>query len=90
MLLGAGLAAGSADWLAIALDDRLHEPYRPSALLDDIRADVPPGAVGATLSGSGPTVLVWASEPDACAAALAERYPDHRVLPLSVPDRGAL
>lgn len=90
LLLGAGLAAGSADWLALALEDRLHEPYRPSALLDGIRADPPPGAVGATLSGSGPTVLVWAQDADNCAAALAERYTDHRVLPLSVPDRGAL
>jgi homoserine kinase len=90
LLLGAGLAAGSADWLALALEDRLHEPYRPSALLDGIRADAPAGAVGATLSGSGPTVLVWAQDPDSCAAALTERYPDHRVLPLSVPERGAL
>jgi homoserine kinase len=90
LLLGAGLAAGSAEWLALALEDRLHEPYRPSPLLDGIRADVPPGAVGATLSGSGPTVLVWARDRDACTAALAERYPDHRVLPLSVPDRGVL
>ena len=90
LLLGAGLAAGSAEWLALALNDRLHEPYRPSALLDEIRADLPPGAVGATLSGSGPTVLVWANHPDPCTAKLAERYPDHRVLPLSVAERGAL
>ena len=90
LLLGSGLAAGSAEWLALALEDRLHEPYRPSPLLEGIRADVPPGAVGATLSGSGPTVLVWARDPDSSAAALAERYPDHRVLPLSVPERGAL
>jgi homoserine kinase len=90
LLLGAGLAAGSAAWFALALEDRLHEPYRPSALLDGIRADLPPGAVGATLSGSGPTVLVWASEPERCTSALVDRYPDHRVLPLSVPDRGAL
>lgn len=90
LLLGAGLAAGRAEWLALALEDRLHEPYRSSALLDDIRADVPPGAVGATLSGSGPTVLVWASDPDRCAEALSERYRDHRVLSLSVAERGAL
>ncbi len=90
MLLGAGLAAGSAEWLALALEDRLHEPYRPSALLDGIRADLPPGAAGATLSGSGPSVLVWARDLDRCATALAERYPDCRVLRLSVAQRGAL
>ena len=72
-VLGAGLAAGSAEWLGLALHDRLHEPYRPSPLLDSIRADPPPGAAGATLSGSGPTVLVWARERDRCAAALADR-----------------
>jgi homoserine kinase len=90
MLLGAGLAAGSAEWLALALEDRLHEPYRPSALLDAIRSDPPVGAAGATLSGSGPTVLVWARDRDRCAVALAERFPDNRVLPLSVAQRGVL
>jgi homoserine kinase len=90
MLLGAGLAAGSAEWLALALEDRLHEPYRPSPLLDSIRQDPPPGAAGATLSGSGPTVLVWARERDRCAAALAERFPEHLVLPLAVAQRGVL
>ncbi len=89
-LLGAGLAAGSAEWLTLALADRLHEPYRPSALLDGIRAELPEGAAGATLSGSGPTVLVWARDRDRCAAALAIRYPEHRVLPLAVAQRGAL
>jgi homoserine kinase len=90
MLLGAGLAAGNGEWLALALADRLHEPYRPSTLLDAIRADLPPGAAGATLSGSGPSVLVWADDADACAAALAERHPGHRVLPLAVAPGGAL
>jgi homoserine kinase len=90
MLLGAGLAAGSAEWLALALEDRLHEPYRPSPLLDSIRGDPPSGAAGATLSGSGPTVLVWARDRDRCAEALTDRFPDHQVLPLSVAQRGVL
>lgn len=90
MLLGAGLAAGSAEWLAAGLEDRLHEPYRPSTVLAEVRADLPPGAAGATLSGSGPTVLVWARDPARCNAALTERYPDHLVLSLSVAERGAL
>ncbi len=89
-LLGAGLAAGSAEWLASALSDRLHEPYRPSQLLTEIRAEMPAGAAGATLSGSGPTVVVWARDQTLCADVLTERYPDHRVLPLSVAQRGAL
>jgi homoserine kinase len=89
-LLGAGLAAGSAEWLAASLSDRLHEPYRPSALLDGIRADLPAGAAGATLSGSGPTVLVWARDSTVCASALERRFPTHRILPLAVAQRGAL
>ena len=58
-LLGAALAAGSEALFAAALDDRLHEPYR-SAFLADVRADLPESALGVTLSGSGPTVIVWA------------------------------
>jgi homoserine kinase len=89
-LLGAGAATGDADLLVAALDDRLHEPYRPSPLLEAVRADLPPGAAGATLSGSGPTVLVWSRDPVACAPELRQRFPGHRVLPLAVAPRGAL
>jgi homoserine kinase len=61
-LLVAALDAGRVDLIADALDDRLHEPYRASLvpLLAEVRgriADLP--ALGATLSGAGPTVLVW-------------------------------
>ena len=61
-LLGAGAASGDASLFAAALDDWLHEPYRPSDVLDAIRATPPPGCAGATLSGSGPTVIAWASD----------------------------
>jgi homoserine kinase len=89
-LLAAGAAAGSAELFAAGLDDRLHEPYRPSAALDAIRADLPPGARGATLSGSGPTVIVWADDPPACANVLTHRFPDHDVLELAVSRRGVM
>jgi homoserine kinase len=89
-LLGAAIASGDADRFARALVDRLHEPYRPSPLLDSIRADPPTGSRGATLSGSGPTVIVWADEAEACSAALAERFPEHEVLALRVAAHGAL
>jgi homoserine kinase len=87
--LGAGMAKGDPLLLAAAFEDRLHEPFRPSPLLDGIRADLPAGALGATLSGSGPTVIVWAEEPDACAGELAERFPEASVLPLHVSAEGA-
>ena len=59
-----GSRRGTPSLLTAALADRLHEPYRPSAILDAVRAELPAGAVGATLSGSGPTVIVWADDPD--------------------------
>ena len=88
-LLGAGLARGDAALLAAAFEDRLHEPYRPSALLAGIRAELPRGAVGATLSGSGPTVIVWADDAGACVPELEERFPDETVLALRVSQEGA-
>ena len=89
-LLGAGLATGSADLFSAALADRLHEPYR-SPLLHEIRADLPPGALGATLSGSGPSIVVWA-RPEAaekCRASLAERFGSAHVLELAISPAGA-
>ena len=92
-LLGAALASGSAELFAEALADRLHEPYRaPHApVLDEGRARLPAGALGATLSGSGPTVIVWARDhaAAACAAELASSYPSVSVLTLAVSAKGA-
>jgi len=89
-LLGAGAASGDAGLFAAALDDWLHEPYRPSEVLDAIRASAPAGCAGATLSGSGPTVIAWASDRRSCGAELRERFPLHQVLDLEVAARGAL
>ncbi len=89
-LLAAGSATGDATLFEAALDDRLHEPYRGSAALDAVRDDLPPGARGATLSGSGPTVIVWADRAEPCVEALRLRFPDHDVLPLAVSAEGAL
>jgi homoserine kinase len=87
-LLGAGAAGANAETFAAALADRLHEPYRPSEVLDAVRAELPEGARGATLSGSGPTVIVWADDAEACARELERRYPDHEVLELRVSPEG--
>ncbi|HET7567815.1 MAG TPA: hypothetical protein VFJ91_07485 [Gaiellaceae bacterium] len=92
-LLGAALAAGDPALLSASAGDRLHEPYRAAHAphLAAIRAALPAGALGATLSGSGPTVIVWAER--ACAGEvaveLADRYPDHDVLHLPVSTTGA-
>jgi homoserine kinase len=89
-LLGASVALGDAELFSHALDDRLHEPHRPSLVLDAVRTQLPAGARGATLSGSGPTVIVWASDSESCRVELLERFPDHDVLVLEVAQRGAL
>jgi homoserine kinase len=92
-LLGAALASGSSGLFAEALDDRLHEPYRAAGapLLEELRAQPPASALGTTISGSGPTVIVWAATGDveACADELTRRFPEASALILSVAPRGA-
>lgn len=89
-LLGAAIATGNAALLRDAFDDRLHEPYRLASapLLAALRSRFP----DVTLSGSGPSVVVWADEPDvaAVAAELERTLPaDTTVLPLRVARKGA-
>lgn len=92
-LLGVALASGSEELFAAALDDRLHEPYRAATapLLEALRSEPPAGGLGATLSGSGPAVIVWAraEAASACAGELEGRYPAARVLRLAVAATGA-
>jgi homoserine kinase len=88
-LLGAAIASGDDRLFAASHDDRLHEPYRAvtAPLLAELRAGLPGGALGATLSGSGPTVIVWAERD--ITAELRDRYPEHEVLALRVVQQGA-
>jgi homoserine kinase len=88
-LLGAAIASGDTTLFAASHDDRLHEPYRAATapLLAELRADLPEGALGATLSGSGPTVIVWAERD--ISRELRARYPEHEVLALRVVQEGA-
>jgi homoserine kinase len=94
LLLGAALGSGDASLLVPALRDRLHEPYRVAGapLLERVRALAPPGFLGVTLSGSGPTVIVWvdrASRDNAATALRASLGAEADVLPLAVAQRGA-
>ena len=61
-LLGVGLARGDWDLLSRGLQDRLHQQRRshlfPRSFELATRAREL-GALGATISGAGPTVLVW-------------------------------
>jgi homoserine kinase len=88
-LLVSSLYTGSVDDLSAALSDRLHQDARAhlvptfarlSALADRI------DALGVTLSGAGPSVLVWCrvGDVDRCAACVAREAPAvvvHRLAP---------
>ncbi len=73
-----GLERGDLSLLAAGLHDRLHQPHRAhlyprsAALVDEAAAL---GALGATISGAGPTVLVWThmTSTGSVVAALRER-----------------
>ncbi len=62
-LLVAAIGSGDGELLRDALDDRLHEPYRAPLvpLLAAVRERLAGRreVYGATISGAGPTVLVW-------------------------------
>jgi homoserine kinase len=93
-MLGAAIAGGDVTLLRDAFDDKLHEQYRiaDAPLLQALRDRTPDGAIGVTLSGSGPSVVVWA-ENDRVAEVTLElenSLPDDTmVLPLRVAQEGA-
>jgi homoserine kinase len=93
-LLGAAIASGDARLLGDAFSDRLHEQYRidSAPLLRILRERPPADAAGITLSGSGPSVVVWV-EPEraeSVARELETLLPDDTtVLTLRVAREGA-
>ncbi|MCW3004262.1 MAG: thrB [Conexibacter sp.] len=61
-LLMLGLSQGDWDLVSRGLSDRLHQPYRAHLFpksMDIVERARSFGALGATISGAGPTVLVW-------------------------------
>jgi homoserine kinase len=64
-LLVAALAQGRVDLLAVATQDRLHQPYR-AALVPGLRAvfqaALDAGAKGVALSGAGPSVIAFVDQ----------------------------
>jgi homoserine kinase len=58
------LETGKQKWIASALADRIHQPYRKQLIpgFDDVRAAaLEAGAYGVVISGAGPTVLALTS-----------------------------
>ena len=75
-LLVLGLARGDLELVARGLGDRLHQPRREPLYprsMRLVRAAPELGALGATISGAGPTVLLWARAEDAAAVEAAAR-----------------
>jgi homoserine kinase len=61
-LLMLGLSRGDWDLVGRGLVDRLHQPYRAHLFprsMEIVERAPALGALGATISGAGPTVLVW-------------------------------
>lgn len=93
MLLGAAIASNDSELVRHAFRDRLHEPFRSAGapLLDRVKRLVPE-AIGVTLSGSGPTVLVWvdtAGRERLAAHLAAELGPTATVMPVAAAREGA-
>lgn len=64
-LLVASLSTGQIDRLKIAMQDKLHQPYRQALmpwLPQVFEAALNAGALGVHLSGAGPTVAAWCDD----------------------------
>jgi homoserine kinase len=73
-LLLRGLETGNGNWLAGALQDRIHQPYRRSLIqgYDAVAAAaIGSGAYGVVISGAGPTILALAGADRAATVATA-------------------
>jgi homoserine kinase len=71
-LLVLGLARGDLELVARGLEDRLHQPRRASLYprsMELVARAREFGALGATISGAGPTVLVWVRADDVSSVA---------------------
>lgn len=76
-----GLSRGDFDLISLGLGDRLHQDRRRHLFpksMEIVEEAASMGAIGATISGAGPTVLVWTGwqETGMVTAALRERCAD--------------
>lgn len=97
-LLLRALETGNTAWLAAALGDRIHQPYRQSLIrgYDAVQAAaMQAGAWGVVISGAGPTMLALGSPETASAIAEAMSTTwrtegiEVEALPLSLDTQGA-
>lgn len=93
-LLLRALETADADMIALALDDRLHQPYRKGLIFGYDKAERTArecGCIAFCISGAGPTCLCIAAD-DQAAVRLAQRLPQQcpgwQVRPLQIDIEG--
>jgi homoserine kinase len=67
-LLIKGLETGRGDWIQVALQDRLHQPFRTGSIrgFEQVRSiAIQSGAQGLVISGAGPTLLALSGPQEA-------------------------
>ncbi|RAM51185.1 MAG: homoserine kinase [Hapalosiphonaceae cyanobacterium JJU2] len=85
-LLLRGLETGNEDWLRVALQDKLHQPYRKALIqgYDAVNAAaIAAGAYGMVISGAGPTLLALTDTKDseAVVAAMSAAWQSQGISP---------
>jgi homoserine kinase len=97
-LLLRGLETGRGDWLQVALQDRIHQPYRQALIpgYEAVRSSaIAAHAYGMVISGAGPTLLALVNSESALdvATAMAQAWKDNgvgvQVRSLSIDSQGA-
>jgi len=66
-LLVSAFCQNDLDWLKVAMEDRLHQPYRYElipAVQEVVTAAVKAGALGAAISGAGPGLIAFLKNED--------------------------
>lgn len=98
-LLLRGLATNNQDWLAMALADKLHQPYRKKLIsgYDAVQAAaIAAGAYGLVISGAGPTLLALCDrgQENAVVSAMSQTWLQEgvkaKVLSLALENQGAV
>ncbi len=98
-LLIRALETGNGEWIRVALDDRIHVPYRETLIpgyREVVDVALESGAYGVTISGAGPTLLALGSpqRANAIASAMAQAWQSLGVdivdaSPLRIDTRGS-
>ncbi len=98
-LLLRGLATNNQDWLAMALDDKLHQPYRKELIrgYDAVQdSAIAAGAYGMVISGAGPTLLALCNrgKENAVVVAMSQAWLQEgvnaKVLSLALENQGTI